>query len=381
MNGLSLLQVCCVCCLLLATRLRRSLPPHKPLRPMRKLPCARRSAPSCVATWQRKKPPGAIVGVSVHGRRYFFHYGKATDDGAQFTPDTLVEIGSNTKTFTTALFSLAVARGQMEEGESIQKHMPDGMKLEPLAQKATAIQLASFQSGMPDDPTNLPPKLEMRSIEHYTTKDFLIVGCTLEASGAAARTVQVFQFRHRAARLPGDECDRQDLGAAAQRRDRYAARNGRHGIAANSGTAAATSARTPDEWQGRARMAIFAWYAAGGLRSTARDMLRYGEANLGHSDVEGKPVPPALTSAMQKAQTPIYPLPAPAKAHQAMAWVVTDADPATGMASIVWKDGGTAGFSSGVVLHHGKDIAVFVAINEASQPAPGLGINIARHIP
>ena len=26
---------------------------------------------------------------------------------------------------------------------------------------------------MPDDPTNLPPRLEMRSIEHYTTKDFL----------------------------------------------------------------------------------------------------------------------------------------------------------------------------------------------------------------
>ena len=30
---------------------------------------------------------------------------------------------------------------------------------------------------------------------------------------------------------------------------------------------------------------IFAWYAAGGLRSTARDMLRYGEANLGHAQV------------------------------------------------------------------------------------------------
>jgi CubicO group peptidase (beta-lactamase class C family) len=26
---------------------------------------------------------------------------------------------------------------------------------------------------MPDDPTNLPHQLEQRSIEHYTTKDFL----------------------------------------------------------------------------------------------------------------------------------------------------------------------------------------------------------------
>ena len=123
--------------------------------------------------------PGATVGVSVHGRRYFFHYGKADDDGAPFTPDTLVEIGSNTKTFTTTLFALALERKQMQADESIQKDMADKLRLRPLAQRATPLQLASFQSGMPDDPTNLPPKLEMRSIQHYTTKDFwrgLLIG-------------------------------------------------------------------------------------------------------------------------------------------------------------------------------------------------------------
>ena len=328
-----------------------------------------------------KKPPGAIVGVSVHGRRYFFHYGKATDDGAEFTPDTLVEIGSNTKTFTTALFSLAVARGQMEEGESIQKHMPDGIKLEPLAQKATAIQLASFQSGMPDDPTNLPPKLEMRSIEHYTTKDFLMWVAHWKPAVPPPAPYKysnsgIGLLGYLVMNATGKTWEQQlsdeivtplgmvdtELRPGPEQRQRLARGH-------------LTNGRDAPVWP------IFAWYAAGGLRSTARDMLRYGEASLGHSDVEGKPVPPALTGAMQKAQTPIYPLPAPAKAHQAMAWVVTDADPATGMASLVWKDGGTAGFSSGVVLHHGQDIAVFVAINEASQPAPGLGIDIARHIP
>ena len=126
---------------------------------------------------------------------------------------------------------------------------------------------------------------------------------------------------------------------------------------------------------------MFAWYAAGGLRSTTRDMLRYGEANLGHAEVEGEHVPEEVTRAMQEAQMPIYQLPAPWKAHQAMAWVVTDAHPSEGRGAMVWKDGGTAGFSSAVVLHHGKDIAVFVAINEATQPAPRLGMAIARRIP
>jgi CubicO group peptidase (beta-lactamase class C family) len=45
-------------------------------------------------TWSRSPYLGAIVAVSLHGHRYFFPYGTATDAGAPFTPDSLVEIGS-----------------------------------------------------------------------------------------------------------------------------------------------------------------------------------------------------------------------------------------------------------------------------------------------
>jgi CubicO group peptidase (beta-lactamase class C family) len=54
------------------------------------------------------KIPGAIVAVSIKGHEYFFPYGKATDSGEPFKPDTLAEIGSCTKTFTTTLFALAL---------------------------------------------------------------------------------------------------------------------------------------------------------------------------------------------------------------------------------------------------------------------------------
>ncbi len=43
----------------------------------------------------------------------------------------------------------------------------------PEAQAVTPLELADFTSGMPDDPPNLSSRLEQRSIEHYTTKDFL----------------------------------------------------------------------------------------------------------------------------------------------------------------------------------------------------------------
>jgi CubicO group peptidase (beta-lactamase class C family) len=61
-------------------------------------------------TWSRSPNLGAIVAVSLHGHRYFFPYGKATNAGTPFTADTLVEIGSCTKTFTTTLFALAINR-------------------------------------------------------------------------------------------------------------------------------------------------------------------------------------------------------------------------------------------------------------------------------
>ena len=110
--------------------------------------------------------PGAIVGVSLHRRRYFFSYGQATDAGAPFTADTLVEIGSCTKVFTTTLFALAVNRNQIDPNASVQRYMPPGYTLRPRARSMTPLELADFTSGLPDNPPNLPRRLEMRSIEH-----------------------------------------------------------------------------------------------------------------------------------------------------------------------------------------------------------------------
>ena len=121
--------------------------------------------------WRRSPDLGAIVAVSLHGHRYFFPYGKATNAGAPFTRETLVEIGSCTKTFTTTLFALAINRNQIVPDASAQKYMPNGYTLR--AQQLTPLQLADFTSGMPDDPTNLPRGFERRSIESYTVKDFL----------------------------------------------------------------------------------------------------------------------------------------------------------------------------------------------------------------
>ena len=322
--------------------------------------------------------PGAIVGVSIHGKSYFFAYGKATDSGDPFTADTLVEIGSCTKTFTTTLFALALNRNQMVADASAQKYMPSGFTLKPAAQQMTPLELADFTSGMPDDPTNLPPgPLWKRNIEHYTAKKFLTwvshwtpttklpapylysnAGIGLLSYLVADATGKPWEDQLNAEIVQPLNLHDTVLRLNPEQRKRLA--QGHH----PNGTDA-------PPWP------IFAWYAAGGLRSTARDMLRFGDANLGHKEVDGRPVSDELIAAMQLAQKPIYTMPN-GRNRQAMAWVNNVGGPGTH--PVILKNGGTVGFGSVIVVNPAKDLTLFIAVNQNGSNPAGIGVEIARHL-
>jgi len=292
--------------------------------------------------WIRSPHLGAIVAVSQHGHRYFFPYGTATDAGAPFTRETVVEIGSCTKTFTTTLFALAIKRNQIAPEAPAQKHMPDGYTLR--ARQLKPLELADFTSGMPDDPTNLPRGLEQHDIEHYTVRDFLTwTGKTWEEQ-LNSEILQPLSMNDTTLR-PTPEQER-----------RLAQGHNRTG-------------------QDAPRWPVFAWYAAGGLRSTAHDMISFAEANLGHNEVNGKPVSAELTAAMQLAQTPIFTMPNGNK--QAMAWV----NDVRGGTPVILKNGGTAGFGSGIVICPSKNAAVFIVMNQAGAQPIAKGVAILRRLP
>ena len=324
--------------------------------------------------------PGAIVGVSLHGHRYFFPYGKATDDGTPFTPDTLVEIGSCTKTFTTTLFALAINRNQIDPNASAQKYMPSGYTLKPAARPMTALELADFTSGLPDDPTNLPRGLEQRSIEHYTTKDFLTwvsrwsprttlpapylysnAGVGLLSYLVMTATGKQWEDQLNAEILQPLTMSDTTLRPTPEQMKRMAKGHMRNG-------------QDAPPWP------IFAWYAAGGLRSTARDMISFAEANLGHTEVNGKPVSAELTAAMQLAQKPIYTLPNGIN-QQAMAWVNNLGNGNPNLHPVIVKNGGTVGFGTVIAINPTKDLAVFVAVNQAGANPTPKGVEIVRQMP
>ena len=328
-------------------------------------------------TWSRSPNLGAIVTVSLHGRRYFFPYGKATNAGAPFTRDTVVEIGSCTKTFTTTLFALAINRNQIVPDASAQQYMPNGYTLR--AQQLTPLELADFTSGMPDDPTNLPRVPGRRGIEYYTVKDFLTW-----ASNYEPRTQLPAPYRYSNAGI-GLLSYLVATAAGKTWEDQVNSE-----ILQPLGMADTTLRPTPEQQkrlaQGHNRAGqdappwpVFAWYAAGGLRSTAQDMISFGEAYLGHTEVNGKPVSAELIAAMQLAQKPIYTMPNGNK--QAMAWVNNIGGGNPNLHPVIMKNGGTAGFGTGIAINPTKDAAIFIGMNQAGAQPIAKGVEILRHLP
>ena len=323
--------------------------------------------------WIRSPHLGTIVAVSLHGHRYFFPYGKATDAGAPITRETVMEIGSCTKTFTTTLFALAINRNQIAPDAPAQKYMPEGHTLR--ARQLTPLELADFTSGMSDDPTNLPRGLQQRSIEHYTVRDFLTwasnyqprtqlpapykysnAGIGLLSYLVATATGKTWEEQLNSEILESLGMNDTTLRPTPEQQKRLAQGHNRAG-------------------QDAPRWPVYAWYAAGGLRSTAHDMISFGEAYLGHNEVNGKPVSAELTAAMQLAQKPIFTMPSGNK--QAMAWV----NDVRGGTPVILKNGGTAGFGSGIVICPAKDAAIFIGMNQAGAQPVDKAVEILRRLP
>jgi CubicO group peptidase (beta-lactamase class C family) len=328
---------------------------------------------------RRNYIPGAIVGVSLHRRRYFFNYGRATDAGAAFTADTLVEIGSCTKVFTTTLFALAVNRHQIDPNASVQKYMPAGYTLQPPAQRMTPLELADFSSGLPDDPPNLPSDLEMRSIQHYTTHDFLTwISRWTPTTGLPAP----YRYSNAGIGLLGYLImTATGVSWDKQLDDEVLQPLGMHDTALRPSSEQERRMAQGHRWDGNdaPRWPVYAWYAAGGLRSTARDMLSFGEANLRHKDVNDRSISDDLIAAMQFAQKPIYTMPNGID-QQAMAWVNNMGNGNPNLHPVIVKNGGTAGFGTVIIINPSKDLALFIAVNQTRPNPSHIGIEIVRHI-
>lgn len=101
---------------------------------------------SAQALMQQYDIPGLAIAVSAHGKQRFYNYGLASKATQQaVTRDTLFEIGSISKTFTATLATYAQANGRLALSDSPSSYLPQlqGSKLD----QVTLINLATHTAG------------------------------------------------------------------------------------------------------------------------------------------------------------------------------------------------------------------------------------------
>lgn len=103
---------------------------------------------------------GIVAGViDANGRRVVAYGSLAKDDRRRLGGDTVYEIGSMTKVFTSLLLMDMVRRGEVALTDPVSKYLPATVKIpERNGRQITLADLSTQSSGLPRMPTNFAPK-------------------------------------------------------------------------------------------------------------------------------------------------------------------------------------------------------------------------------
>src|ERR1700679_1086571 len=115
---------------------------------------------------------GIVVGViDAHGRRIISRGALETGDPRPIGGDTIFEIGSMSKVFTSLLLADMVRRGEVRLDDPVVKYLPPGVVMPTRADKQiTLIDLATHTSGLPRLPGNMAMKDPSNPYADYTVE-------------------------------------------------------------------------------------------------------------------------------------------------------------------------------------------------------------------
>jgi D-alanyl-D-alanine-carboxypeptidase/D-alanyl-D-alanine-endopeptidase len=119
-----------------------------------------------------KRSKGIVVGIITEKGTQVVGYGKVKDDSNQ-QPDgnTLYEIGSMTKVFTSLILADMVQKGELKLDDPISKFLPKTVKTPTRnGKEITLLDLATHTSGLPSMPDNIHPKDPNNLFADYTVE-------------------------------------------------------------------------------------------------------------------------------------------------------------------------------------------------------------------
>jgi serine-type D-Ala-D-Ala carboxypeptidase/endopeptidase len=312
---------------------------------------------------QQKQAVGIAVGViEPNGRRVVASGNLASGDPRILDGDTIFEIGSVSKVFTSLVLADMVNRNEVTLDDPAAKYLPENVRMPERSGKSiTLLDLCTHSSGLPNIPNNLKPRDPRNPYADYRADD-------------------LYQFLsgYELPRDPGSEFEYSNLGAGllghllAYRagmdyesliRDRITEPLGMR----DTGITLSPSMKQRMATGHNSILApVVNWdlptlAGAGALRSSAHDMLTFLEAFLGYKE---SPLAPAM-KAMLEIRRPM------GQAKIGLAWMISSAHDR----EIAGHSGGTGGFSSWIGCDPKERIGV-VALANAFTPIGVFDIGI-----
>ena len=310
---------------------------------------------------------GIVAGVvDAAGRRIVSYGSLAKGDTRTLDGDTVFEIGSITKVFTSLLLADAVRRGEVALSDPIAKFLPAKVNVpERGGHPITLQQLSMHTSGLPRLPGNMKPKDPTNPYADYSVEDLY----TFLSGYSLLRDVgERYEYSNLGGGLLGHVLSlRAGMEYEALVRSRIT------GPLRMTSTAITLTPQMREHLarphgallQPSANWDLPTLAGAGALRSTTNDLLTFVSANLGYVST---PLAPAMAAML----VPRQPTGMPA-VEIALGWHITTVHGKT----IVWHNGGTGGYRTFIGFDPAARTGVAVLSNAATTAGPD---DIGRHI-
>ena len=308
---------------------------------------------------------GIVVGVIEPSGRRIVSYGKLTEGSARApNGDTVFEIGSITKVFTSLVLSDMVEKKELNILDPVLKFLPAGTKIPELdGEEITLHDLATHTSGLPRMPLNVDSADPQNPYADYTVAklyEFLAQYQLQRAIGARFEysNLGVALLGHALARHAGTNYE-----ALIQNRI-----NTRLGMKSTS--VALTAAMNERLAPGHAyaleptpNWDMASLEAAAGLHSSANDLLSFLAGHLGYTNTTLAPAMKAMTTVRRTVSN----------RSVALGWFIEK----RGDVDVVYHSGETGGYSSFI----GYDPKARTGVVVLSNSGVGAGIDdIAFHL-
>jgi CubicO group peptidase (beta-lactamase class C family) len=281
---------------------------------------------------QQKQAVGIVAGViDPDGRRVTAYGNLANGDPRAADGDTIFEIGSITKVFTSLLLADMVNRKEVALDDPADKYLPEHVRLPQRNGKSITLHdLATHTSGLPNLPSNFRPKDPLNPYADYSVDDLYQFLSGYELPRDPRST---FEYSNLGAGLLGHilaRCAGTDYENLIRTRITQPLGMLNTGITLSSSMQQRMATGHNAILEPVSNWDLPTLAGAGALRSSVSDMLTFLEAFLGYKE---SPLTPAMKSMLEVRRPTGMP-----KLEIGLAWHI--------LGESAWHSGGTGGFRS-----------------------------------